>query len=177
MTAATVRIGFYAGSFDPVTLGHVDIIRRAARLLDRIVVGVGVNPGKAPLFTVAERIALIEAEAATITADTGTAIHATPFTGLAIHAAAAAGAHVIVRGLRNGSDLDYEWQMAAMNAAMAPQIETIFLPASPAVAHVAASLVKAVATMGGDPSPFVSPAIARALADKVARPAPPDDDA
>jgi pantetheine-phosphate adenylyltransferase len=157
------RIGFYSGSFDPVTLGHTDVITRAARLVDRLVIGIGVNPGKSPLFTVDERIAMLEAETAPIVKATGAAITITPFSGLAIHAAAAAGATVIFRGLRDSTDFDYEMQMAGMNGEMAPGIETVFVAASPRVRHIAANLVRAVATMGGDPSAFVSKGVAKKL--------------
>lgn len=157
------RSGFYSGSFDPVTLGHTDVIRRAARLVDRLVIGIGVNPGKSPLFSVAERVAMLEAETAPIAHETGTTIEIAQFSGLAIDASAAAGATVIFRGLRDGTDFDYEMQMAGMNGEMAPGIETVFVAASPNVRHIAANLVRAVATMGGDPSAFVSRAVAEML--------------
>jgi pantetheine-phosphate adenylyltransferase len=157
------RIGFYSGSFDPVTLGHTDVIARAARLVDQLVIGIGVNPGKAPLFTDAERIAMLTAEVAPISAATGTKVEITTFGGLAIHAAAAADATVIFRGLRDGTDFDYEMQMAGMNGEMAADIQTVFVAASPRVRHIAANLVRAVAMMGGDPSPFVSRGVAKLL--------------
>lgn len=158
-----MRIGFYSGSFDPVTLGHSDVLLRAARLVDRLVVGIGINPGKAPLFSDKERIAMLRAEIKPIVEATGTAIEIVTFDGLAIDAARAAGATVIFRGLRDGTDFDYEMQMAGMNGEMAPGIETVFVAASPAVRHIAANLVRAVATMGGDPSAFVSPGVAKLL--------------
>lgn len=160
------RTGFYSGSFDPVTLGHTDVVTRAARLVDRLVIGIGVNPGKAPLFKVADRISMLEAETVAIAAETGTAIEIVQFAGLAIDAAREAGATVIFRGLRDGTDFDYEMQMAGMNGEMAPGIETVFVAASPRVRHIAANLVRAVAQMGGDPSAFVSAAVARSLAAK-----------
>ena len=162
------RIGFYSGSFDPVTRGHTDVVRRAAAIVDRLVIGIGVNPGKAPMFTTSERIAMLTAETVPITAQTGTAIDIVTFAGLAIAAARVANARIIFRGLRDGTDFDYEMQMAGMNGEMAPEIETVFVAASPSVRHIAANLVRAVATMGGDPSPFVSPAVARLLAAKAA---------
>jgi len=161
------RVGFYSGSFDPVTLGHTDVLVRAARLVDRLVIGIGVNPGKSPLFSDAERIAMLKAETAPIAKATGTTIEVVTFSGLAIDAAREAAAAVIFRGLRDGTDFDYEMQMAGMNGEMAPAMQTVFVAASPAVRHIAANLVRAVATMGGDPSPFVSPAVAKLLAAKI----------
>ena len=160
------RTGFYSGSFDPFTLGHSDVLTRAARLVDRLVIGIGVNPGKAPLLTGKERIAMLRAETKPIADATGTQIEIVTFGGLAIDAARDAGATVIFRGLRDGTDFDYEMQMAGMNGEMAPGIQTVFVAASPAVRHIAANLVRAVATMGGDPSAFVSPAVAKLLRGK-----------
>ncbi len=160
------RIGFYSGSFDPVTLGHTDVIARAARLVDQLVIGIGINPGKAPLFSAAERIAMLMVEVAPITAATGTKIEVVTFSGLAIQAAQAAHATVIFRGLRDGTDFDYEMQMAGMNGEMAGGLQTVFVAASPAVRHIAANLVRAVTMMGGDPSPFVPHAVAKLLAAK-----------
>lgn len=160
------RIGFYSGSFDPVTLGHVDVIARGARLVDSLVIGIGVNPGKAPLFTIDERVAMLESEVGPIAKATGVKITVVTFAGLAVDAAKSAGATVIVRGLRDGTDFDYEMQMAGMNGEMEPGIETVFVAASPAVRHIAANLVRAVATMGGSPSPFVSKSVAKQLAKK-----------
>lgn len=157
------RIGFYSGSFDPVTLGHTDVIERSARLVDKLVIGIGVNPGKTPLFSDDERIAMLRAEVAPVSAATGTAIEIVTFAGLVVDAARAAGASVIFRGLRDGTDFDYEMQMAGMNGEMAPQVQTVFVAASPAVRHIAANLVRAVSGMGGDPSPFVSPGVAQLL--------------
>lgn len=163
---STTRIGFYSGSFDPVTLGHGDVIARAALLVDRLVIGIGVNPGKAPLFSADERIAMLRSETRPIAKRTGTDIEIMTFGGLAVHAAKSVGATVIFRGLRDGTDFDYEMQMAGMNGQMAPYIQTVFVAASPAVRHIAANLVRAVATMGGDASAFVSPNVAKALAGK-----------
>jgi pantetheine-phosphate adenylyltransferase len=160
------RIGFYSGSFDPVTLGHVDVIARGARLVDSLVIGIGVNPGKAPLFSVEERVAMLESEVAAIAKATGVNISVVTFAGLAVDAAKSAGATMIVRGLRDGTDFDYEMQMAGMNGEMEPGIETVFVAAHPAVRHIAANLVRAVATMGGNPSPFVSKSVAKQLAKK-----------
>ena len=149
------RIAVYTGTFDPPTLGHLDIIRRALGLADRLVLGVANNSSKSPLFTLEERVELLRQE----TAGLG-AVEVREFSGLAVDFARAVGARFIVRGLRNGSDLDYESPMAAMNARMAPEIETIFLVAAPAFAHIASSLVKDVARGGGDVDLFVPAAVA-----------------
>lgn len=162
------RTGFYSGSFDPVTLGHTDVIRRAAGLLDKLVIGIGVNPGKVAMFTIADRIAMLEDEVRPIVRDTKTAIEVVTFSGLAVDAAAAHGASVIIRGLRDGTDFDYEMQMAGMNGEMAPDIQTVYVAASPAVRHIAANLVRAVVSMGGDPSPFVSKDVLKRLKAKTA---------
>ncbi len=157
------RVGFYPGSFDPVTLGHVDIIRRAARIVDELVIGVGVHVAKTPLFSADERIALLKEETAWVRTETGTRITIVPFDNLAVDVARAHGASMIIRGLRDGTDLDYEAQMAGMNGAMAPEIETVLLAAAPQVRHIAANLVRQIALMGGDVSPFVSPKVAEKL--------------
>jgi pantetheine-phosphate adenylyltransferase len=157
------RIGFYPGSFDPVTLGHTDVIARTCRLVDRLVIGVGTHDAKQPLFTIAERVAMLESETAPIATKTGTPIAIVTFDGLAVDAAREAGAQLIVRGLRDATDFDYEVRMAGMNGVMAPGIETVFLAATPAVAHIAANLVRQITQMGGDVSPFVSPAVATRL--------------
>jgi pantetheine-phosphate adenylyltransferase len=163
------RTGFYSGSFDPVTLGHTDVIRRAAGLLDKLVIGVGVNSGKVAMFTIADRIAMLEDEVRPIARDTKTAIEVVTFSGLAVDAAAAHDASVIIRGLRDGTDFDYEMQMAGMNGEMAPDIQTVYVAASPAVRHIAANLVRAVVSMGGDPSPFVSKDVLKRLKAKTAK--------
>jgi pantetheine-phosphate adenylyltransferase len=158
------RTGFYSGSFDPITNGHIDVIRRAAGLVDRLVIGIGVHPGKTPLFSVPEKIALIESDTRAIAQATGCRIETVEFAGLTVDAARAAKATVIFRGLRDGTDLDYEMQMAGMNGAMAPDIQTVFLPASPEVRHITATLVRQIAQMGGDVSSFVTSKTRRALA-------------
>jgi pantetheine-phosphate adenylyltransferase len=163
------RIGFYSGSFDPVTLGHTDVIRRAAGLLDKLVIGIGVNPGKAPMFTTDDRIAMLEDEVRPIALETKTKIEVVTFAGLAVDAAATHRATVIVRGLRDGTDFDYEMQMAGMNGEMAPDIQTVYVAASPRVRHIAANLVRAVVSMGGDPSPFVSKDVLKRLRAKSAK--------
>lgn len=149
------RTAVYTGTFDPLTLGHLDIIGRALKLADRLVIGVASNSSKSPLLTLDERVSAIRREL-----DGQEAIEVRAFDGLAVAFARSVGAQLIVRGLRNGTDLDYEAPMAAMNATMAPEVETIFLMAAPAFAHIASSLVKDVARCGGDIDLFVPPAVA-----------------
>lgn len=167
------RIGFTSGSFDPVTNGHTDVIARAARMVDRLVVGIGVHPGKTPLFTTAEKIEMLKAETAPIAKASGCAIEIVTFDNLTVDAASAAGATLIFRGLRDGTDFDYEMQMAGMNASMAPDVDTVFLPASAGVRHLTATLVRQIALMGGDVSDFVSPAVAARLKRKAKAQAKP----
>lgn len=161
------RIGFYPGSFDPVTNGHIDIIARAARLVDRLVIAVGLHHGKQPLFTAKERVAMLKEQVAGIGATAQAEIVVTTFDNLTVQAARDAGASLIVRGLRDTTDFAYEMQMAGMNRAMAPDIETVFLAASPEARHIAASLVRQIATMGGDAAPFVPAAVADRLKKRV----------
>jgi pantetheine-phosphate adenylyltransferase len=158
------RVAFYPGTFDPVTNGHVDILAGALDLADRVVVGVGVNPGKSPMFGLAERKAMIAAMADGLGKDAAGRITAVDFSGLAVAAARSAGAHLLVRGIRDANDFDYEMQMAGMNAAMAPDLRTVFLPASPASRHITATLVRQIAAVGGDVTPFVPAAVARLMA-------------
>lgn len=161
------RKALYTGTFDPLTNGHVDIIESAARFCDEIVVAVGVHPGKTPLLSAEERAALIRQCCGEIVAGKACKLSVITFSGLAVDAARAAGASVILRGLRDGSDLDNEMQMAGMNAAMAPTIQTLFLPASPGVRHITATLVRQIVRLGGDISPFVPKIVAEALAQKL----------
>jgi pantetheine-phosphate adenylyltransferase len=163
------RTGFTSGSFDPVTNGHLDVIARAARMVDQLVVGIGVHPGKTPLFSTDERIEMLKAETASIAQAAGCTIEIVTFANLTVDAARAAGATVIFRGLRDGTDFDYEMQMAGMNGGMAPGIDTVFLPASPAVRHITGTLVRQIALLGGDVSQFVSPSVAKRLAAKAQR--------
>ena len=165
---AIKRIGFTSGSFDPITYGHRDVIERAARMVDTLVIGVGLHPGKTPLFSTAERLELIKAETAQIAKATGCKIDIVTFDNLTVEAAAGVGASLIFRGVRDGTDFDYEMQMAGSNAAMAPGIDTIFLPASPRVRHITGTLVRQIGLMGGDVSKFVSPSVARKLKVKAA---------
>ncbi len=160
------RTGIYTGSFDPITNGHVDVIERAAALVDRLVVAVGVHHGKKPVFTADERLAMIEAEVGDRVRAAGAELVVTTFSGLAVDAARDAGATIIIRGLRDGSDFDYEIQMSTMNAVMMPDVETVFLAASPGCRHIAASLVRQIAAMGGDISEFVPPDVAVQLKNK-----------
>jgi pantetheine-phosphate adenylyltransferase len=164
------RAAFYSGSFDPPTNGHLDVIERATHLCDRLVVGIGAHATKAGLFTTDEREAMIREAAAVVIARTGVKLDIVVFSGLAVEAAKAAGAHLIVRGLRDGTDFDYEMQMAGMNGQMAPNTPTVFLPASPQVRHITATLVRQIAAMGGDCSPFAPPNVAAALAAKFKAP-------
>lgn len=152
-----LRVGLYPGTFDPVTNGHLDVIARAARLLDKLVVGVAINTGKGPLFSLEERVELVEAEIARIASDNGMVIEVRPFDTLLIDFARKVGASMIVRGLRAVSDYDYEVQMAGMNYRMAPDIETVFLMASERHQFIASRLVKEIAILGGDISSFVPP--------------------
>lgn len=163
------RTGFYTGSFDPLTLGHMDIIARAAKLVDTLVIALGVHHGKKPLFSVEDRVAMIEAEAAPMAKKLGMEIKIQTFDRLAVDAARDAGASVIVRGLRDSGDFDYEAQMAGMNGEMAPDIETVFLVSSPGVRHITSSLVRQIASMGGDASMFVPESVATQLAERFGR--------
>jgi pantetheine-phosphate adenylyltransferase len=161
------RVGAYPGTFDPLHLGHLSIIRRALRLVDRLVVGVATNPSKSPLFTLEERVATVTREAAALDGARPGRVEVVPFRGLAVAFAREHGAGVLVRGLRSGTDLDYEAQMAGMNAAMAPDVETLFLLAEPALSPVASSLVRDVARLGGDASRFVPAAVLDEVAAKL----------
>ncbi|CAN5679587.1 pantetheine-phosphate adenylyltransferase [soil metagenome] len=161
-----MRIGLYPGTFDPITLGHLDIIRRACTLVDRLVIGIAINRDKGPLFALEERVAMVEAECAAIAADAGVEIVAHPFENLLIQCAADVDASVIVRGLRAVSDFEYEFQMVGMNRAMNDEIETVFLMADTHHQAIASKLVKEIARLGGDVRPFVPGRIAAALAKK-----------
>jgi pantetheine-phosphate adenylyltransferase len=163
------RIAFYTGSFDPVTNGHADVIAAAAGLCDRLVLGVGVHPGKKPLFSVEQRADLLRQVAMPLLAAKGAALDVATFDDLTVDAARRAGASIIIRGLRDGSDLDYEMQMAGMNGTMAPDVQTVFLPASPGVRHITATLVRQIAAMGGDVSPFVPAPVLAALKTRFAK--------
>ncbi len=160
-----MRCGFYPGSFDPPTIGHFDIISRGLALFDRLVVGIGVHPSKTPMFTDAERIAMLKEELHRLGAlDRSTVIL---FRGLTVDAAQHNGARFILRGIRDAADLGYEAQLFGMNRTMAPNIETVLLAASPGTAHITATLVRQIANLGGDVSPFVSSAVLERIKDKV----------
>jgi pantetheine-phosphate adenylyltransferase len=150
-----MQVALYPGSFDPVTNGHVDVVRHAARLAGRLVIAIGVHPGKMPLFPVNDRIAMLEETCGIMVREAGCEFTCITFDDLAVSAARRVGATLMVRGLRDGTDLDYEMQMAGMNAAMAPEVQTVFLPASPLVRPITATLVRQIAGMGGDVSAFV----------------------
>jgi pantetheine-phosphate adenylyltransferase len=157
------RTAFYPGTFDPVTNGHLDVVARASRLVDRVVVGVGVHPGKAPALSAEARIALLRETCEPIAAAAGAALDVVTFDGLVVEAALASGASVLIRGLRDAADFDYEMQMAGTNAQLAPDLQTVFIPASPSVRFIAATFVRQIAAMGGDVGNLVPPAAVRAL--------------
>jgi pantetheine-phosphate adenylyltransferase len=159
-----MRVGLYPGTFDPITIGHTDIIGRAVKLVDKLVIGVGSNEGKAPLFSLAERVAILEEEVANLNAPIEITVQ--PFDGLLIHYAQAVGANVIIRGLRAVADFEYEFRMTAMNQQLDRNIETVFLMADPRHQAIASSLVKVIAQLGGDVTKFVSPSVAVRLAEK-----------
>ena len=163
------RIALYPGSFDPVTNGHLDVVRGAVMLVDRLVVAVGVHASKAPLFSVEDRQAMIEEACGPLARAAGCDLGFATFSGLVVDAARQAGAACIIRGVRDGTDLDYEMQMAGMNMTMAPEVQTIFLPASPAARPITATLVRQIAGMGGDVSAFVPPSVAARLAARFAK--------
>ncbi|WP_298560218.1 pantetheine-phosphate adenylyltransferase [uncultured Aliiroseovarius sp.] len=162
-----MRIGLYPGTFDPITLGHTDIIRRACALVDRLVIGVAINTGKGPLFSLEERVAMVESECAKLAAETGTEIVAHPFQNLLIDCAHDVGAQIIIRGLRAVTDFEYEYQMVGMNRAMDDSVETVFLMAEARYQAIASKLVKEIAKLGGDISKFVPEDVRGQLLDKI----------
>ncbi len=169
-----MRIGLYPGTFDPITLGHTDIIHRACALVDRLVIGVAINTGKGPLFSLEERVAMVEAECARVSADTGVEIVVHPFENLLIDCAKDVGAQIIVRGLRAVTDFEYEYQMVGMNRAMDSSVETVFLMAEAKYQAIASKLVKEIARLDGDVSKFVSPEVRRQLLERLDKPAVAD---
>jgi pantetheine-phosphate adenylyltransferase len=163
--AGTMRVALYPGTFDPIHNGHLDVIERAARLVDRLVVGVAANIGKSPMFPLVERLELARTECAAIVARTGSDVEVQPFESLLIGFARQVGAGMIVRGIRAVSDFDFEFQMAGMNARLDSRIETVFLPASERQHFISSRFVKEIALLGGDVSSFVPPhTLARVLA-------------
>jgi pantetheine-phosphate adenylyltransferase len=167
-----MRTGVYPGTFDPITLGHMDIIRRATHLVDRLVIGVTTNPSKSPMFSVEERLAMVEREMAAITDCGGAAIRVVSFDSLLMDFAVREGASMIVRGLRAVADFEYEFQMAGMNQQLNDDIETVFLMAGVSLQPIASKLVKEIAMYGGDIGKFVTPAVeadVRARVDRIGR--------
>ncbi|MGH7061352.1 MAG: pantetheine-phosphate adenylyltransferase [Stellaceae bacterium] len=164
----TPRVGIYPGTFDPITNGHSDIIRRAMRIVDRLIVGIARNDGKGPLFATDERVEIVREEIAHLENGDGERIEVRPFDTLLMHFAESVGASVILRGLRAVSDFEYEIQMADMNAHLNPQIETVFLMASDRFQFISSRLVKEIGALGGDISHFVSPRVAARLLDRFA---------
>lgn len=164
-----LRIALYAGSFDPVTNGHLDVVRHAVRMADKLVLAVGIHPGKAPLFSTEDRLAMLQEVCAPLAREAGCELSSVTFGGLVIEAARQAGATLLIRGLRDSTDFNYEMQMAGMNEAMAPAIQTVFLPASSPVRPITATLVRQIAGMGGDVSSFVPASVAERLKKKFAR--------
>ena len=162
----TTRSAIYAGSFDPMTNGHLDILSASLALADTVYAAIGIHPGKKPLFDFDERVELIERSAAEMFGAEASRIEVISFEGLVVDAAREHGATIMIRGLRDGTDLDYEMQMAGMNKAMAGDLQTVFLPASASVRSTTATLVRQIASMGGDVRPFVPLAVADALAAK-----------
>lgn len=159
-----MRTGYYPGSFDPVTNGHVDVIRRACGIVDKLVLAVGISHSKKPFLPTKMRVSLLEQVAGPIGTERKCEIAVETFDNLVVDAARNAGASILIRGLRDATDYAYEMQMAGMNGELAPDIETVFLPASGPVRHIASSLVKQIASMGGDVSGFVPEAVAEAIA-------------
>lgn len=160
------RIALYAGSFDPVTNGHLDVVRQAMRLADRLVLAVGVHPGKVPMFAAKDRLAMLEEVCGPLARRAKCELECTTFDDLVVTAAQRAKATLLIRGLRDGTDFDYEMQMSGMNGAMTPGVQTVFLPASPAVRHITATLVRQISAMGGDVSDFVPGPVADRLKKK-----------
>jgi pantetheine-phosphate adenylyltransferase len=163
------RIGLYPGTFDPVTLGHLDIIRRAVKLVDHLVIGVANNPSKTQAFSVEERIGMLRSETAALAGNSRATIAVETFDTLLIHFARKIGASVIIRGLRAVSDFEYEFQMVGMNQRLEPEIETVFLMADPRHQAIASRLVKEIASFGGDVAAFTTPAVAAAIKKRFAK--------
>ena len=164
-----LRIALFPGSFDPVTNGHLDLVRQAARLADRLVLAIGTHPGKTPLFSVEERRDMIEETCGPVMRASGIDFACITFSDLVVAAAQREGATLLIRGLRSATDFDYEMEMAGMNGAMAPAVQTVLLPASPIIRPITATLVRQIASMGGDVSQFFPASVAARLTQKFAR--------
>ena len=156
------KIAYYPGSFDPITNGHLDVLKQACSLADEIIIGIGVHPGKVPMFSFDERVSLISDAVSGFDAK----ITVRSFDNLVVDAARDAGASILIRGVRDGTDLDYEMQMSGMNGTIAPDVTTVFMPASPQVRHITATLVRQISKMGGDVSQFVPKNVLEALSKK-----------
>jgi pantetheine-phosphate adenylyltransferase len=163
------RIALYPGSFDPITNGHLDVVRHAVMLCDRLVVAIGVSPVRTPLFTTEERFALMREAFEPIAKQAGCVLDAMTYDNLTVAAAREVGATLMIRGLRDSTDLNLEMQLAGLNEAMAPEVHTIFVPASPATRPISATIVRQIASMGGDVSTFVPPVVAAGLKAKFGR--------
>jgi pantetheine-phosphate adenylyltransferase len=163
------RVALYPGSFDPVTNGHLDVVRNAVHLCDRLVVAIGVHTTKKPLFSPEERLRMVHDLFGPVAADAGCGLDAVTYDDLTVTAARRHGASLMIRGLRDGTDLDYEMQLAGMNETMAPDVHTVFVPASTPVRPITATLVRQIAGMGGDVSAFVPPQVAASLKAKFGR--------
>jgi pantetheine-phosphate adenylyltransferase len=166
---ANYRVGVYPGTFDPITLGHMDIIQRGMRLVDRLVIGVATNPGKGPIFDLEERIEMVRAEVHPLTEGTDIEVQVEPFSGLLVDFAARMEAQIVLRGLRSVTDFEYEFQMVGMNARLNPDVETVFLTASEKYSFIASRLVKEIAILGGEIGSFVTPSVAKQLYERVAK--------
>lgn len=162
-----MRVGLYPGTFDPITLGHIDIIRRACALVDKLVIGVAINRDKGPLFSLEERVAMIETTCAELSKETGVEIVVHPFENLLIHCARDVGAQIIIRGLRAVADFEYEYQMVGMNRVLDNSVETVFLMAEAQHQAIASKLVKEIARLDGDVTRFVTPEVNAALKDRL----------
>jgi pantetheine-phosphate adenylyltransferase len=163
------RTALNPGTFDPLTNGHVDMLEGAFRLCDRLVVAIGVHPSKEPMLSVDDRLELIEKVGGPLGHKTGVKVEACTFDNLVVDFAREVGATLLIRGLRDGTDLDYEMQMAGMNGSMAPWLQTVFLPASPEARHITATLVRQIAQMGGDIEAFVPPLVSERIRARLAR--------